>query len=260
MRKSILALVFVACCSILAAQQTMNNDAVIKLAKAGFSDDQIVSIIAMAPGAYDTSADGLIALKTAGVSDKVVSAIVMKSSAPPSSNSTVPPQPQVPSNGLPVGIDQVGVYYKNPDGAWTAVSPELASYRMGSMLKVIATEGIAGTNTKGHLEGPRASLSVSLPVTLAVYVPEGVAVEEYYLLRFQLKGSSREFHAMSGAWNMKNEMSKDAVRFAPEKIAPRVYQIKLDASLGRGEFGFVPPAPTGGYVGGTGKVYCFSVN
>ncbi len=45
MRKSILAFVFLAFCPLLIAQQTLNNDAIIKLTKAGLSDDLIVTTI-----------------------------------------------------------------------------------------------------------------------------------------------------------------------------------------------------------------------
>src|ERR1017187_8310526 len=69
-------------CPLLVAQQALNNDSVIKLVKAGLSEDLIVTTISGATGNYDISADGIIALKTAGVSDKVVAAIVAKGSAP----------------------------------------------------------------------------------------------------------------------------------------------------------------------------------
>jgi hypothetical protein len=72
-------------CPLLIGQQAMNNDAVVKLVKAGLSDDIIVSTINGSSGAYDTSADALVALKTAGVSNKIISAIVLKASTPPSS-------------------------------------------------------------------------------------------------------------------------------------------------------------------------------
>jgi len=99
MRKSFFALFFLLTCSWLSAQQALNNDAVIKLVKAGLSDDLIVSTVNASAGTYDTSANGLIALKTAGVSDKVVAAIVVKNSGavttPPPAN--LPAQPQVQS-------------------------------------------------------------------------------------------------------------------------------------------------------------------
>jgi flagellar capping protein FliD len=80
-RKSIFAVLFLAICPLLFAQQALNNDAIIKLVKAGLSDDLIVSTINAQQGSYDTSTDGIIALKSAGVSDKVVSAIVTKSAS-----------------------------------------------------------------------------------------------------------------------------------------------------------------------------------
>jgi hypothetical protein len=80
MRKYLLAILFVAVCSLTLAQQVMNNDGVIKLVKAGLSDDLVVSTINASPGAYDTSADGLVTLKNAGVSDKVIGAVVAKAS------------------------------------------------------------------------------------------------------------------------------------------------------------------------------------
>ena len=59
-------------------QQTLNNDSVVNLRKAGFSEDVIISAINRSQGAYDTSVDGLIALKNAGITDKEISAIVAK--------------------------------------------------------------------------------------------------------------------------------------------------------------------------------------
>jgi hypothetical protein len=108
MRKSFLALVFLAFCPLLVAQQSLNNDSVIKLVKAGLSEDLIISTINASPGSYDTSADGLIALKTAGASDKEVSAIVVKASA---GAQTV--QPPIPAQA-PVTA---------PGAAQTAIAP-----------------------------------------------------------------------------------------------------------------------------------------
>jgi len=68
---------------LLFAQQSVNNESVIKLCKAGLSDDLIVSTIKASPSNFDTSADAIIALKTAGASDKVISTIILKSSSAP---------------------------------------------------------------------------------------------------------------------------------------------------------------------------------
>jgi hypothetical protein len=75
------AIVGLATCPLHAAQDTLTNDSVVKLVKAGLSDDLIVSTVNTQPGAYDTSADAIIALKSAGASDKVLAAVLHKSSA-----------------------------------------------------------------------------------------------------------------------------------------------------------------------------------
>lgn len=81
MRKYILAFVFLTICPLLIAQQTLNNDSVIKLVKSGLSEDLIVSTISGSTGTYDTSAAGLAALKGAGASNKIIAAIEARSSA-----------------------------------------------------------------------------------------------------------------------------------------------------------------------------------
>ena len=67
MRRSLIVLVFLAFCPLLLAQQALNNDAVVKLVKAGLSEDLIVSTVYAQAGAYDTSTDGLIALKSSEI-------------------------------------------------------------------------------------------------------------------------------------------------------------------------------------------------
>ena len=58
---------------------TLSNDDVIKLVKAGLSEAVILQTIdAAATGSFDSSANGLIALKQAGVSDALVGRIVSK--------------------------------------------------------------------------------------------------------------------------------------------------------------------------------------
>ena len=103
MRKGLTAILFLVSCSVLLAQQTLNNDSVIKLLKAGLSDDLIVMTINSSPGSYDTSAKGLIALKNAGASGKVIAAIVIRAAsaapAPAAPSTSVQPPPREPLSG-----------------------------------------------------------------------------------------------------------------------------------------------------------------
>jgi hypothetical protein len=268
MRKSFIALVFLAFCPLLVAQQSLNNDAVIKLVKAGLSDDLIVSTINAQPGIYDTSTDGLIALKTAGVSDKVVAAIVAKAAAAQTAPPPVPPMPPMPataeqnsSPGLPQGIDEVGVYIQDTSGAWIAMMPEIVNFKTGGVLKNVASAGIVKGDLNGHIAGSKAKLSGTFPITIAVYVPEGVAITEYQLLRLHPSGGSREFRSVTGGvLHTSGGATRDAIDFQAQKIAPRIYQIILQSNLGKGEYGLLPPGATGSSnLGSSGKIYSVSI-
>lgn len=255
MRKSLVAALLFTASTLLVAQQALNNDAVIKLVKAGLSEELVVTTINSSPGAYDTSADGLIALKTAGVSDKEVAAIVAKGSAP------TPVAATSTSSTLPNGIDEVGVYYKDKTGAWVSLMPEIVNFKTGGVLKSMMTDGLVKGDLNGHIKGAHAQITSAFPVVLAVYVPEGTAITEYQLLRLHSNSNSREFRSVTGGIvHVSGGATRDAVEFKFDKIAPRVYQITLDQSLGKGEYGLLPPGAVGSSnLGSSGKIYSVSI-
>jgi hypothetical protein len=259
MRKYFLAFVLMAICPLLVAQQSLNNDAVIKLVKAGLSDDLIVSTINAQPGTYDTSTDGLIALKTAGASDKVVSAIVMKASG--AAIPAASPQPVATASTLPPGIDDIGVYYKDKNGAWTSLMPEIVNFKTGGVLKSMMTDGIVKGDLNGHIKGEHAKTVLTFPIILAVYVPEGTAITEYQLLHLHSNSDGREFRSVTGGvLHTSGGATRDAVEFNSTKIAPRVYQITLQNSTGKGEYGLLPPGAYGSSnMGSSGKIYSMSI-
>jgi hypothetical protein len=78
MRK-FLSILLLACCSApIWAQQALTNDAVVKMHASGLGDDLLVSTINSQPGSFATSVDDLIALKKAGLSDRVMGAMIVK--------------------------------------------------------------------------------------------------------------------------------------------------------------------------------------
>jgi hypothetical protein len=300
-RKNILAVLFLAICPLAFAQQALNNDAIIKLVKAGLSDDLVVTTINAQPGNYDTSTDGLIALKSGGASDKVVSAIVLKASAvpPPAPAAPAPPAPPVAPAppvppvaptppappvapapptppvapvppappvadvpALPPGINDVGVYYMDKSSTWTAITPENVNAKFGGFeINPLHPKDTGSRSTIGHVTATKARTAATLPIMLAVYVPEGRTITDYRLLRLQVKSNERIFPITSGIATKDNDdLDKNAVGFSSEKIAPRVYQIQLSAHLGKGEYGILPPKPRDASEGNTWKIYCVSVS
>ena len=257
-------MVFCGCISgilpLLFAQQALDNSAVVKLIKAGLSDDLIVNTINLSPGNYDTTANGLIALKKANASDKVIGAILLKASgAAPAASSPLAPVTQ--ASGLPAGIEDVGVYFKDPSGAWAPMLPEIVNFESSGKFKNIASAGIVKGNLNGRIEGSRSRLNATHPVSFAVYLPEGTAITEYQLLHLHINAGSREFlSASGGALHTAAGATRDTVEFQPQKLAPRLYQITLPSSAGRGEYGLlVPGASTSSNKGTSGKIYTVSV-
>lgn len=273
MRKNILALLFLAICPMLVAQQALNNDSIIKLVKAGLSDDLIVSTINASAGNYDSSAEGIIALKTAGASDKVVAAIVAKAAAPaPVAESPIPiaplpvppPNPAAPAPSVvPPEVDSVGVYYKDQSGQWQEVVAEVVNFKTGGALKNIASVGIVKGDMNGHIGGKTSHLVLTFPAEFILYVPEGRSPGEYQLLHLRVNSNNREFRSVTGGVvHVTGGAIRDDINFVSKKIAPHIYQITLNNEIGRGEFGFLPPLDNVSQknLASSGKIYTFSIN
>jgi hypothetical protein len=86
------------------AQETLTNDAILRMLKAGLSEDVVVATINAQPGKYSTTPNDLIALKVARVPDKVISAMVGKGVAPTPSITVVANTPLVIPDGTPVHL------------------------------------------------------------------------------------------------------------------------------------------------------------
>lgn len=240
-------------CPVLPAQQPLDNNAVIKLAQAGLSDDLLVTTINASPGHYDVSPNGLIALKAASLSDKVVSAIVLKANGgspntPPRTATAGPAfraeagYPATGPNGLPPGIDDVGVYYRDQAGKWIPILPENVIFESASRLADIASAGIVRSDLNGKIEGAKAQVTAQLPVVFAVYLPDNVEITEYALLELHPTQNMRTFLSAEGGFlHTEARAQRDQIIFLPEKLAPRLYQITLPADEGTGEYGLLAP-------------------
>jgi len=276
MRKAFLVCLVLLLCPVLFAQETLTNDAVMKLLKAGLSEELVVTTINSSPGNYDTSVNALIALKKAGAGDKVVAAMILKSSgatpapaATASTTATAPGTADVPASitlapgTLPEGVDSVGVYYLDKTGNhWQEVPAEVVNFKKEGSLKHLASAGVLKGEMTGLVGGNRSPLTLKLPAQFVLYVPEGRAPGEYQLVHLHGNADSREFRAANGGIiKDAGGALRDVLDYAPKKIAPRVYLIEMGEDLERGEYGFLPPsdASTGDNIPTATKLYSFSL-
>jgi hypothetical protein len=227
---------------------TMNNNSVIKMAKAGLGDDLILQTINTQPGLYSTDAESLVALKDAGISDRIITAMMTKSR-----KQITPERPVELSD-----VNEIGVYYKDRNGKWTLIEPEIVHIKSGGWLKSTATHGIIKEDHNGHLYGRESKLALQAPIDVLIYMPDGVAINEYEFLRFRINSDNREFRILTGGvFHSSGGADRDEVKFNPVKTAPRTYQFTVDHNVGGGEFGILP-AGSGNVTNG-GKIYTFAI-
>ncbi len=285
MRKIVLAGLFLLLAPVIVPQQALNNDAVLKLVKSGLSDDLIVTTINASPGSYDTSADGIVALKHGGASDKVIAAILAKANGGSAaagggaagggpgqtfignqpatggaSSGGGAPSASAPT-GVPPEVDSVGVYYQDQTtGSWQEVGAEVVNFKTGGVLKHYASVGIIKGDLNGLIGGTRSKLALHTPANFIFYVPEGRSPGEYQLLHLRLNATSREFRATTGGVAHESGGAlRDTVDYSAKKIAPRIYSITLSGDLTKGEYGFLPPLDSANNMASSGKIFTFAL-
>lgn len=254
-RAVVVVLLFAA--GILFAQQALNDDSVVKMVKAGLGDDVIVATIRSSPGSYSLTPDDLINLKKQGLSEKVLSAMIEKNAGGPTVAASAPP---AAAAAAPL-VDEVGIYFKNKDGKWTEILPEVVNWKTGGVLKRFATDGIVKGDVNGHIEGKASKNALNTPLDFLVYVPEGIAITEYQLLHLHESGNAREFRSVTGGVvHSSGGAQRDEVDFEGKKVAPRMYEIVLGSDVKMGDFGFLPPgAMSSSNMASSGKIYTFHV-
>jgi tetratricopeptide (TPR) repeat protein len=73
------------------AAEVLTNDAVVAMVKAGLGDDVIITKIRATPGRYDLTTQGIIALKNAGVSDRLIHVMLAAPASTPGAPTPAPP-------------------------------------------------------------------------------------------------------------------------------------------------------------------------
>jgi hypothetical protein len=110
--------------SVAMSQQPLTNQDIINMAKAGMSDQIIITAIHSQPNHFDLSANNLISLKQAGVSNAVLDAM-LKGEAP----EAVPASPNTPSSAT---VRSLGNIYT----IFIAGNNEAASNARNDLLKI----------------------------------------------------------------------------------------------------------------------------
>jgi hypothetical protein len=228
--------------------KAMTNDSIVRMVKAGLGEDLILQTIRTQPGRYATDVDSLLALKEAGVSERVISGMIDKGRV-----QITPEKPVVLSD-----VNEIGVYYKDHDGRWQPIDAEIVHVKSGGFIKSTITHGIIKEDRNGHINGRESKLLLPRSTQFLIYTPDGVDVAEYDFLRFRLNADNREFRTLTGGvFHSTGGAERDEVPFKPVRTAPHTYEFTVDKDLRGGEYGILPPG-TGNVTNG-GKIYTFAI-
>ncbi|NOT47696.1 MAG: hypothetical protein HOP17_08090 [Acidobacteria bacterium] len=245
------------------AQETMNNDEVISLTKAGLNPTLIVGKIRTSKTNFDMSTDALIKLKQAGVTDDVVGAMLEAKSGKPVSSAPAVNSTGAASPGVlgdpndPMAKHNYGIYlFEEKDGTrkMTALKPNVsAQNRTGGLFTSSMTYGIGKVKTKTNLPGRNADMQLQntapvfyfyLDITSGgLNTASGVPSDpkEFTLVQFNQRSDNREVTiGKSNAFGAKGGLSDEyVVQFKAEDMGNGIFKVTPSGDLKKGEYGFM---------------------
>jgi hypothetical protein len=266
----------------------MTNQDVVDLVKGGFGEDLIVAQVQAAKiKQFDVSTRGLIALKAAGVSERILT--VMLGSPDPGKKAAAvveTPRPAVaPTQQVSVVAPpttalsgrEAGIYLEEDADRLVQLEPAVFSGgKTGGALMSALTYGIAKVKWKAVVRSPHANQRVytAAPVFHFYFERAGAGLSnasqmlgatspnEFVLVRMTVSKTERQliigeagsFGASSGT------RSEDTIALKIEKLQSGVYKVTPAQLLTEGEYCFFYAAGASSFMAaGTGKLFDFGV-
>jgi hypothetical protein len=240
---------------VLLAQAPIDNEGVIKLVKSGMTEDMIISVIQQQPGSYVLGADDFVTLKAAGVSEKIIGAMLDKKKGELAPGAQVGSGVGVAAPSQRATISGPGLYYKKGNEYFELLTEDVEWKTSGAM-KNIVSAGIVKKDLKGAVTGPSSRNFLTNPMEIILYPPSGITVNSYILLPMKPDAGIREFNV--GRVNQKSGVAKGALPFGVEKVGENMYRIVLQTPLAPGEYGILTATPSDPSTGNT-KMHTFRI-
>lgn len=253
-----LALMLTASFAASAQDETMTNDEVISLTKAGLAGSIIIGKIRTSKTNFDMSTDALIKLKQAGVGDDVVAAMLeAKSGKSGSSSSGAAPVMSTGDPSDPMSKHGYGIYfYEETDGQrkMTQLQPNVSGQNRtgGAFTASITPFGLGKVKTKANLPGRNASLQLKTTQPVFYFyldtssgglnTASGIpsSPNEFTLVRFNQRSDNREVTiSKTNSWGGKGGLSDEyVVPLKAEDLGNGIFRITPGIDLKKGEYGF----------------------
>ncbi|MBL8241132.1 MAG: hypothetical protein JNM66_27165 [Bryobacterales bacterium] len=235
-------------------QEALNNEGIIKLVKSGMSEELIVNVIKQQPGSYVLGATELVALKDAGVSEKLI-AVMLEKGKPAAAAAVPAPAAATESARKNTAVHGPGLFYKK-GGEYFELIQEEVEWKTTGAMRNVASAGIVKKDLKGNIAGASSRNFLQNPMEIVIAPPSGMSINSYVLLPMKATKTDRGFNV--GPVNKKSGLAKGAIAFGVEKVGDGQFRIVLPTPLGPGEYGILAVAPSDA-ASAAGKMYTFRI-
>src|SRR5215467_7371277 len=220
------------------AQETLTNQSIMEMLKAGLSERVVIAKIRTSPSSFDTSTDALIALKKNGVSEKVIEAMMSPAAAA---------APAAPPSAPAASVAMA----PTPAVGHAPARPTVYQIVGGKEVELMASGGEVQRNrtpysrsTELVIAGNKSKIRIAerQPVFVVTSKPG-----EMPLVRLDPGKSDRNLKIGSGSRvpyagstsTTRGLRSEDLIEVSAERDSRGFYRIKPRAPLAPGEYGFV---------------------
>lgn len=190
----------------------MDNARVVQLTKTGLDDEIIIAKMKTAHCKFALGDNDLMDLKKAGVSPKVIAAML---------ESSVLTSPIVKVDGNPVELHTLG------------------QAKVGGRLGSALTGGIKSVKQKAYLQGQHAAVVASRNPNIEIELPPNDTADNYILVIMDAKGDRRELEtgASGGAVGGKSGIRAESViQTSAEPLGGRRFKITPHEAVRSGEY------------------------
>lgn len=242
---------------VSAQEETLTNDDIISLTRAGLSSSVVIGKIRSSKSNFDLSTDALIKLKGAGVGDDIVGAMLEAKSGRSVTANTAAGQPAMGDPNDPMSKHNFGIYLFEENGGqrkMTQLQPNVsAQNRTGGMFTASVTPfGLGKVKTKTNLPGRSATLQINSTAPVFYFYLDTTSgglntssgipstPNEFTLVRFNQRSDNREVTiAKSNSWGGKGGLSDEyVVALKAEDMGNGIFKVTPTVDLKKGEYGF----------------------
>jgi len=213
----------------------IDNARVVEMCKMGLDDEIVIAKIKTGHTKFVLGDNDLVALKQAGVSGKVIAAML---------EASVLKEPHVKIDGNPAELHTLG--------------QAKTGGRLGSSLSF----GIKSVKNKAYLQGQHAAIIVSKNPNIEMELPPGDSVDNYILVVLDGKGDRRELEVGSagGTVGVKQGVRAESViKTSSDALGGRKFKIGASQPLKSGEYILYIVGSADFQKGVFGKGYDFTV-